>query len=127
MAEDVNEAFDCIEEARRRLVGAWLDVEALVWDRSAGFIRAPFGPGDTTVKWGIGATRAPQSYTHRLIIRRVLGVDITHEGDYPWAQAIRALRFDRSEGELLIELSAKSVVRVRVETPEMEMVALPEA
>jgi len=115
-----------IEEVAARVVGWWLDVERLTWDRDTGVVRAPIEAAETKVRFGIGSSKAPDVFGHELVIRHVVDLALRHDGDYPFAQAVDRLSFDDARGEIVIQLSADSLARVRVEAPEVELLALAE-
>ncbi len=105
----------------------WLDVEALDWERQRGVVRAPVGPPATKIRFGIGCWKAPEAFHHELVIRNVSDVQARHDGGYPFAQPVEALKFDPARGEITVELAFDSVLLIRVKALDLQIIDVDSA
>jgi hypothetical protein len=115
---------DPVQEIAGRVVGWWLDIEELDWDRAAAVVRLPIDAGDTKVRFRVARSKAPEVFHHQLTISGVVDVVVRHDGGYPFAQPIEAVGFDAASREIRIDLGFGSVLRVRVRCPDAGVIAL---
>jgi hypothetical protein len=116
-----------VDAVAQQVIEWWLDVESLDWDRETAVVRVPVAPPQTTVRLGVGSSKAPETFGHELVIRQVVDLDARHDGGYPFAQPVERLAFDTDRGELTIELGFGSKLAARVEAPDLEVVSRSES
>ncbi|MDP2710824.1 MAG: hypothetical protein Q8O56_06360 [Solirubrobacteraceae bacterium] len=112
------------QDVADRIIGWWVDLEHVDWDRDGAVVRIPVEKADVKVKFGVSRAKGPGVYRHQLTLREVTDLAVEHDGGYPFAQPIEGVVLDVAKGDIHMSLGFGSTLLVRTRSLDAGVVIL---